>query len=367
MHDLHLSRRWFVCGTIGLFATSGAPLAGATSFQNLSKALWAWQVAPSDWADLGSFCKAAGITGLMLSLGADVRSQLVDGDADLLGEVASLRHSGLTVAALGGEQDWLTRREATLPASLDEILNIQRQYAPFDGLHLDIEPQLLPAWKSGERSAVAAQYLQLLSRVRSASAGIQLEVTAHPSYAEVNVAGDTFLHQIVNQTDRISLMAYRDQPAAALNFARLALPIFKQSGSAWRFGVLANASREPDISYAETSSGQFQSDMVSLDRMLRAEATKGYEGLIFEDYRGMRSILEPASAKEAFGVSALFIDRCESGIDRRNDFDGQIDSGNAQDVVRRAAVRRHDDETPAVCAKVLRHIHDSLDRVAVEI
>jgi hypothetical protein len=232
------------------------------------------------------------MVSLMLSLSADARASLAAGDAALLRKVRALKSPGLSVMALAGEQDWVTSRESTLPKSLSQILQIQQRHALFDGLHLDIEPQLLSQWRSGDRAAVAAKYLDLLGRIRSATKGISLEVTTHPNYAEVNVGAQNFLRQIITVVDRVSLMAYRDQPAAAVSFARSAIAIFKQTGCSWRFGVLVNASREANISYAGTPSGTFQDDMIALDRSLRDEDAAGYAGLIFEDYRGLRTILQ---------------------------------------------------------------------------
>jgi len=289
MTPFRLSRRWFLFSGAALFATAMTP--STATFRGLPKALWAWQIDPSEWTQIDTFCQSHAISTLMLSMNASTRSSLASGDAGLLDRLGAFKRSGLTLMALGGEQDWLTRKESTLPTSLQELLQIQSQHAPFDGLHLDIEPQLLPDWKSGDRTSVGAQYLDLLARIRSAAGKQHLEVTAHPSYAEVDVSGGDLLHEVIKKVDCVALMAYRDQPDAAITFARNALPIFKSTGCSWRFGVLANSSKESGISYAGTSSSTFQADMLTLDGSLRAQGTSGYCGLIFEDYRGLNTIL----------------------------------------------------------------------------
>jgi hypothetical protein len=55
--------------------------------------------------------------------------------------------------------------------------------------------------------------------------------------------------------------------------------------------VLVNPSKEANISYAGSSPRDFENAMVELDRSLRAQGSSGYAGLIFEDYRGMHTIV----------------------------------------------------------------------------
>jgi len=267
------------------------PGASGQGFSDLTKAVWVWSTTPDDWYAIQAFCREQRIGEIMLSLSQDTRAALISGDAATLQKLDALRSGGLSVRALAGEQDWITRKATSLPRSLADVLEIARRHSAFDGLHLDVEPQLLPQWRSGDRSGVGQTYLALLSRIRKATSGMQLEVTAHPNYAEVQIDGQSLLARVIQTVDRVSLMAYRDEPAAAVSYARSAIAAFREARSSWHFGVLVNASKESSVSYYGTSDDDFQREMVTLDQSLRAEGTNGYLGLIFEDYRGLSKIL----------------------------------------------------------------------------
>ncbi len=288
---MSLSRRQLLSGSLALVTTAAVPAAEDWRFLGLTKAVWVWDTTPDDWPGLEAFCRAQRIHYLALSLSQELRTALIGGDARVLRGLAGLRNGGTAVQALSGEQDWITRRQTSLPRSLSEILEIQQRQSAFNGLHLDIEPQLLAQWKNGDRSGVGKAYVDLLTRIRSATSGQRLEVTVHPNYAGVQLDGQSLLQRVVQIVDGVSLMAYRDKPSDAVRYAGEAISTFKETGCSWRFGVLVNASREAGVTYFGTSAADFRNDMVVLDSSLRQLGTNGFAGLIFEDYRGLRQIL----------------------------------------------------------------------------
>jgi hypothetical protein len=251
-----------------------------------------WQDEPNEWAALKSFCTAQRIEHIMLSLSKDARSSLLAGDASVEAQLRSLKTNGVSVWALGGEQDWVTRKKSALPKSLLDVLQLQQRNAFFDGFEFDIEPHLLPQWHAGDRVTVGREYLNLLSQIRAATSKTELAVTVVPSYTEVAMDdGNSLLWHIVRTVDRVSLMAYRDTPSAALQYAQSSLDVFKAANSRWRFGVLVNQSKESHVSFFGTAADEFKKDMVELDQSLRAQSPAGYLGLIFEDYTGLKAML----------------------------------------------------------------------------
>jgi hypothetical protein len=285
------SRRAFLAGAVSLLA-SRALAQGDQSFLALRKAVWAWRDEPTQWAALESLCSAQRIEHIMLSLSKDARSSLARGDASLASQLRSMKMGGRSVWALMGEQDWVTSKKTSLPESLEDALQIQQRDALFDGFEFDIEPHLLPQWRAGDRQAVASQYLDLLSRIRSATGNNKMAVTAVPSYTELTMGdGKNLLWHIAHSVDRVSLMAYRDTPSAAIKYAQSSTAVFQSTKCPWRLGVLVNQSKESHVSYFGTPADQFKKDMVELDQSLRSAADGDYLGLIFEDSSGLSALL----------------------------------------------------------------------------
>jgi hypothetical protein len=278
-------------GATSLFAST-AFAQEVSSFRSLRKAVWAWHDEPNEWAALKSFCTAQQIEHIMLSLSKDARSSLLAGDASVETQLRSLKTNGISVWALAGEQDWVTRKESALPKSLLDVLQLQQRDAFFDGFEFDIEPHLLPQWHAGDRVTVGREYLNLLSQIRGATAKTEIAVTVVPSYTEVAMDdGNSLLWHVVRTVDRVSLMAYRDTPASALKYGQSAIEVFNAAKCPWRFGVLVNQSKESHVSFFGTAADEFKKDMIALDQSLRAQSPAGYLGLIFEDSVGLMALL----------------------------------------------------------------------------
>jgi hypothetical protein len=287
-----IGRRRLLLGLLALGAAGWASQTELPTFPSLAKSLWIWHAGPDDWPAVASFCSSQGIGLAMLSMDAVTRAALLSGDDSTLQAMAAFQKSGVLVQALLGEADWIGASPTTLPTAVSEALEIHARHDIFAGLHLDVEPQSLAQWKAGNRATVAVEYLDLLSRIRAASGGVALEATVVPTYLEVTMPdGASLLSHVAGSVDGVALMAYRNTPDAAMRYARSAIQALPSSRCSWRFGVLVDKSDETGISYFGTDAATFQSDMVATDRAIRSGSAAGYEGLVFEDYAGLRAIL----------------------------------------------------------------------------
>jgi hypothetical protein len=127
--------------------------------------------------------------------------------------------SGISVHALDGVPKWATAKgEAAMLSFFSWVSSYQKQAAPaeqFSGIHLDIEPYLLPGWESNYKNTVVNYQTRML-QAASLSAQLQLPLGADiPFWFDEmmfsNKFGkDSLAGWIIKNTDSVTIMAYRD-------------------------------------------------------------------------------------------------------------------------------------------------------------
>jgi hypothetical protein len=130
--------------------------------------------------------------------------------------------SGVKVQALDGAPKWATAKgEAAMLSFFSWVSSYQEQAAPaqqFSGIHLDIEPYLLPGWESNYKNTVVNYQTRML-QAASLSAELQLPLGADiPFWFDEmmfsNKFGkDSLAGWIIKNTDSVTIMAYRDTAA----------------------------------------------------------------------------------------------------------------------------------------------------------
>lgn len=263
----------------------------AAAFRGIPKSMWVWKTALEELPEMEAFATAWRIERVLLSLSPRVLDQ-IKAREDGLDPVRKLRDAGLGVFALSGDPEWLRQQE--LPRTLARIIDM----APgtFDGLALDVEPQALAAWHTGSRPELLQALIQFLDRVRARAGHLPVGAALNPVYANIplGAGGGNALEALCKRLDFVSLMAYRNQPEAAVGWAKPAAEILDKAGVSWSLGVLVHASNEKRTSYFGSDRSAFLSDMVRLHGLMSGRFQAAYKGLIFEDYRGLRKILEGA-------------------------------------------------------------------------
>jgi hypothetical protein len=288
---------WSASRRMALLAVASLPwldvglLRADATFTKISKAVWVWKdriLAPDD---LASFCERYQVGVLFLYLTPQAGEALLSGADNAQKVMASLRTGGRRVYACVGEPDWVID-----PVRLPDHLALAARAVStglFDGLHLDVEPHALPAWRdAGSRASLLTGTVELLDLVRSALSDADIDAAVNPSFATVPYLGESFLTALARRLTSISIMSYRDSVSETIKRAMPSIREISRLGRRWRLGVLVDPnSDEPGTSWSDRSASSLGAAMDELDGILRSQfSSRGYSGLAFEGYDGLKLI-----------------------------------------------------------------------------
>jgi hypothetical protein len=157
---------------------------------------------------------AEGITRLLLSLSTPELKRYQQEITPLRAALDSAHERGLTVELLLGEPSWL------LPAHRDELLKIVKDLRalPFDGLHLDIEPdQLAGAGEAPEPLLLGV--LETAQAVRRVSPW-RVEISLHHRYLSARLGSSTLGDALSDADIAVTVMTYVANPERVIQIAR---------------------------------------------------------------------------------------------------------------------------------------------------
>lgn len=291
------SRRAVLIGG-GAAATLWPPAVTASSgesFAQIEKSVWVWRIEVDGLPALADFATAHGIRRVLLSFRAPARAALMAGEAAALRQMEAFRARGIAAGALTGDPSWPTRPNH-MPRSLEEWIGVQERRRLFDFLHLDVEPHSLPAWRTGgaARETLMRGMLDFLGNVRDRIGEWPLDAALHPQYARLELTGGrNFMVGLLERLDSVALMAYRDDAARLADLALPSIRLFEEHARPWRLGILVHADKEAGVSYWRTSRTHLVGEMNRLLRLVeQRSAPRRFQGLVFEDFDGLRTILE---------------------------------------------------------------------------
>jgi hypothetical protein len=179
-----------------VLAPLAAPTAANAATAPKSRAMWLWQQAPVD--QVVGWATAHQVRELFVSFPPNTTDlcwykQLKAG--------ADAAH--LTLSALGGDASW-----ALNPAAATQWVGAVKKTGLFAGLHVDVEPYVLPAWNTN-RNALVTGYLALLNQLRGS--GLPLELDVPFWYATVAVpGGGNLADAVLARVNRLTVMTYRN-------------------------------------------------------------------------------------------------------------------------------------------------------------
>lgn len=249
--------------------THAAPIPGVES-------LWVWHARPA--ADLAAIAAALGVRRVFLFVG----NESPDSDEVIEQSVRLLHEDGIAVFALGGEPQWTYRHDDAL-AWAHRALGL----APFDGLHLDVEPHALRHWRRDQQQLVA-DYLTLLDLI----GGLRgpLEVDAQFAYGQIETpVGSTFADDILERVDGVTVMSYRDTAEGGNGMLAIAADWLQRATNAGKpVWLAAETNPVPDCVYCtfyEEGQAQMASVLGQVDATVRATYPT-YQGIAVEDLDG---------------------------------------------------------------------------------
>lgn len=290
--------RWMASLAIALslMAASGSYAADAKPVPRPVRALWVWK--PESFASSGelesllAFAGKKRIGTLFLSAGTN----LLQREPQLYRHLLSRAHAqGITVHALHGEPEWLSPdRRSGAVAFLEALRQYDRGSRPeerFDAIHLDVEPQSLPEWKAGKHGALAAQYLEFLDWIRHQAQplALPLAVDVPVSFNRIAVGGRPLIAAILDRTDQMAVMAYKDSAGKVMEASREGMGWADAAGKKVWVGVSADPAHLP----ANSPGGPAESDLEAIAASVEA-AFQGHScflGVAVHDYARYRRLV----------------------------------------------------------------------------
>ncbi|GKV67527.1 hypothetical protein NCCP2716_00250 [Sporosarcina sp. NCCP-2716] len=234
-----------LCLLVLLLASTGL-LPAQTSYakqSDLPKATWLWDTArlTQDPNEVLTFLDQNRVTDLYLQINREIRPaayrQFIRKAFDL----------GIRVHALDGAPDWALNDKPvrTFFNWLKTYQAGSQKAEQFSGVHLDIEPYILPDW-SANKSKVINLYQQRITFAASETAklrlpfGIDIPFWFHEhSYSNKQGKGN-LSEWLIRNTDEVTIMAYRNTADGPNGIIAVASPEIVQAqaaGKPIRLGV----------------------------------------------------------------------------------------------------------------------------------
>lgn len=276
-----------------------APAEIQTDDRRLIKATWLWDARriATEPDEILSFLQKNGVNLLYLQVKPSDVS--VDHYRHFIRKARSL---GIDVHALNGQPEWaFLHRYDELQSFVDWVRGYNDavlRSESFTGIHLDIEPYLLPQWET-DRDRVIREWKEnterIVAQIKERSdlvAGADLPFWLDDVPA---VPGETPSGQLsswmIRQFDHVTLMAYRNKAVeddGILAHVRSEL----KTAAAWNktvlVGVSINATDEGDkVSFAEKGKAEMQRQLSITDAHLRPFAS--YGGHAIHDYASWKA------------------------------------------------------------------------------
>ncbi len=252
------------------------------------RALWAWTNAFDGEARAGSrlldFCVARDIGTVFLSVGVTPNAPSLPFSLEDFLQNAAAR--GIEVEILVGDPADLDGGRSAIEDAVELLSRLTRLAVPVAGLHLDVEPQAHPKWRSGERERLTDALIQRLRETRSALArrapGLRVVADIVPTFAERAMVE-------VNET---ALMIYSNDVEYVLRDAAPVLDAAATHGKRVWIGVNLCGGEVPSESFQALDAPAFEATIRRIEEHFASHPA--FRGVAIHDARTYRDlILQP--------------------------------------------------------------------------
>ncbi len=272
-----------------LFTLLCGPSASAeTGAASKSRTTWLWHTAliQTNSSELLDFAKSQGVGILYLQVSTKV---------DLASYRSFIRQAtemGIEIHALNGAPDWaLTTSRPKLDAFMKWVRDYQQTAAPQEkltGIHVDIEPYLLPIWKTDYTTLVTQWQANVDALVKQASdLGLPLSA-ALPFWLDnykVPNSEQTLSSWMISKFDSVTLMSYRDNAKAVYDTAKTEFAEGESMNKTIYTGVETKPSQEGDlITFYEEGIDVLNDQLVQLEQLGSSQSS--FAGIAVHDLVG---------------------------------------------------------------------------------
>lgn len=241
--------------------------------------MWVWQA--HDPQGLATSAAALDVTRVYLFVGSASHAT----NTRIKQSVSLLHDEGVSVFALSGQPGWALHHKPAL-----DWANRVLRLAPFDGLHLDVEPYALKNWKTDQQADIAA-YLGLLDAVAPLPGALDVDVQF--AMGTIATPDGTFGDDILARVDGVTVMSYRDTAFGNNSMWEIAQDWLTRADRAGKPVWLAAETNAvhgcPSCTFYEDG----QTDMAAVLGQVDEAASAGfptYQGFAIEDLDGWQAL-----------------------------------------------------------------------------
>lgn len=201
---------------------------------------------------------------------------------------------GIKVFALGGDPYWaLTSNQKDVSNFVSKVKTYNNMVEPneqFQGIHVDIEPYLLPSWEKDKNSVMEQWMMNSTHLINEAKRNTDLTVSGDFPFwiHKLNVPGSSMSMSqwMLKNYDSITLMAYRNYAEGSNGISQIATPIVKEAENQEKSVVIGVNIIDTDegkhTTFYGSDPGHMSQELKQLKQAFRGNA--GFSGIAVHDY-----------------------------------------------------------------------------------
>ncbi|MFN8113778.1 MAG: hypothetical protein U0R51_11355 [Solirubrobacterales bacterium] len=206
--------------------------------------------------------------------------------------IGVLAGRGLAVEALGGETRWATDHRDGMLAFVRDARRYQRSAPPAErlaGIHVDVEPYGLRAWKRDERGTALALVHSLRAARRAAGPlPFAADIPFWFDAIRLGHGRGSVAAAAIDAVDAVTIMAYRDTGPGVIDVARDEVRLAGRAGKRATVGVETGEVKPEQVTFAEEG----RADLAAAIGAVRAEfgGDPGFGGVAVHHYGSLSEL-----------------------------------------------------------------------------
>jgi hypothetical protein len=280
-----------------LLTLLSAVLTGFSFAEKPIKATWLWQTTliASEPDQILAFSKAQRINLLYLKIDTTRTA------AYYQSFIKRAREAGIEVHALGGKGTWALEQNRSQILALVDWVHRYNQTVPaaetISGIHLDIEPHVLPEWKTDKNSIIRQwmgnvdAYLQQAKKDPSLHVGCDIPFWLDKTYLPDD-PDTTLTEWLIGKHDHVTVMAYRDRVDGSNSISSLVpneLAMAEALGKKIVLAVETKQSSEGDfVTFYEEGKAHMNGELEKLTALLSSHPS--YAGTAIHSYEYWKAL-----------------------------------------------------------------------------
>ncbi|KGX91105.1 hypothetical protein N781_05255 [Pontibacillus halophilus JSM 076056 = DSM 19796] len=267
--------------------------------QDRVKATWIWDTSSVEESpqEVVEFAKQEGINRIYVHVSTkDFRPEQY---RDFIEEAGK---RDIEVFALGGDPNWALSKHKRTVQGFASIVQTYNENVPeeaqFQGIHVDIEPYLLPKWEGNQEQVVKDWMGNVEALVQQVKEDDSLMVSGDFPFwihkITVPNGDETLSNWMLGQLDSMTVMAYRDQATGPNSIKSIVTPLMEEASDNNHSLVVAvniiNTSEGDHTTFYGKGSEALTSELTKLNKELRKEA--GYAGIAIHDYKNWKQEIQ---------------------------------------------------------------------------